>query len=66
MWSCDHPMCDESVEFRPTLEETAAIEVPAEGAAPEGWALDLTETPGKPGRGPWHYCPKHTVDPTPR
>ena len=61
MWSCDHPACEETVEFRPTLEETAAIEVrPTAGeAGPEDWLLDLDESPGKPGEPPWHLCPRH-------
>jgi hypothetical protein len=66
MWSCDHPTCEESVEFRPTLEETAAIEVrPTPGEAePEDWVVDLSATPGKPGSPPWHYCPAHAEERT--
>ncbi len=65
MWSCDHPGCRESVEFRPTLEETAAVEVrPTPGdAGPEGWGLDLTGGPGRDGEPPWHLCPAHAEQP---
>jgi len=64
MWSCDHPECEESVEFRPTLEETAAIEVrPTPGGSePEGWGVDLAATNGEPGRGPGHLCPEHATE----
>jgi hypothetical protein len=63
MWSCDHPTCEESVEFRPTLEETAAIEVRRTPGVsePEGWSVDLAATTGTPGRDPRHYCPKHAT-----
>ena len=64
MWSCDHPACEESVEFRPTLEETAAIEVrPTPGeAGPENWVLDLNKSPRRSGEPPWHFCPAHAED----
>jgi hypothetical protein len=58
-WSCDHASCGESVEFRPTLEETAAVEVrDTPGAAgPEGWGMDLA------GDAPRHLCPAHADEP---
>jgi hypothetical protein len=59
MWSCDHPACDETVEFRPTLEETAVVEVSPDSDEPAGWRLDITEDPGKDGGPPWHFCPQH-------
>jgi hypothetical protein len=66
MWSCDHPTCEESVEFRPTLEDTAAVEVrPTPGEAePEDWVVDVSATPGRPGYTPWHYCPEHAEERT--
>jgi hypothetical protein len=64
MWSCDHPTCEESVEFRPTLEDTAAIEVrPTPGdAGPENWVVDLAPEPGRTGSAPWHFCPAHAEE----
>jgi hypothetical protein len=62
-WSCDHPTCAESVEFRPTLEETAKIEVrPTPGeAGPEDWVLHLAESPDSAAE-PQHFCPAHAGD----
>jgi len=56
-------MCEESVEFRPTLEDTAKIEVrPTPGeAGPEDWVLHLTEASAQPS-GPRHFCPAHAED----
>lgn len=64
VWSCDHTACEESVEFRPTLEDTAAIEVrPTPGdAGPQDWVLELTPAPGLSGNPPWHFCPAHAAD----
>jgi hypothetical protein len=63
MWSCDHPACEESVEFRPTLEDTAKIEVrPTPGeAGPEDWVVHLADASAEPA-GPRHFCPAHAED----